>query len=412
MSRLPIRISLKVVTILVALGSAPASWGGSYIYSLGANSTLNNQNFIMHPEGYTGSGAALTINLCIVPGTPNAASMVIPVSNIAATMTTLNGQAGNLSTGDGGDLVPFTSYDFESIALHEVGHCLGLGHTNAASESGLSGDEQDYTKAAAGVNANLDVAAGTDAIIGSKDDVRIDDVSVHWFLAGSNNPCAAPGTAIFDSTTYTVNGALPSNHLFPANADKTVCNALGSANTEAVMQQGSPNGQAQRFLGHDDEAMLRVAMSGLDEIQGTADDYALNVVSLGVSDSPSCNINLSFDNAKTGFAVCWTGFFTSIMGNDNHGAIASADAYFNTAAVTWFFNANGGVVACPEDLTLANQTLTGTQTLEATSSVTLGPNLTINGDNITINAPNISLTGGVTVEVGTIFSVGNTTSCS
>jgi hypothetical protein len=410
MSKLPARTSLKVVIILIALGSISVSWGGSYIYSLGANSTLNNQNFIMHPEGYTGIGAALTINLCIVPGSPNAASMVIPVSNIAATMTALNGQTGNLSTGDGGDEVPFSSWDFESIALHEVGHCLGLGHTNAASESGLSGDEQDYTKAASGANASLDLAAGTDTIIGSKDDLRSDDVSVHWFLAGSNNPCAAPGTATFDSTTYTVSGALPPEHLFPANADKDVCNALGSANTEAVMQQGSPNSQAQRFLGHDDEAMLRLAMSGLDEIQGTVDDYTLNVVSLGVSDSANCNINLSFDGDETGFAVCKVSFFTSVAGNTDHGRLTSADAYFDPDAVTWFFNTNGAV-ACPADLTLANQTLSGTQTLEATSSVALGPNLTIDGDNITVNAPTVSFTGEVTIEVGTTFSVGNTTSC-
>lgn len=410
MSRLPIRISLKVVTVLVALGFVPQCWGGSYLYSLGANSTLNNQDFIMHPQGYTGSGAALTINLCIVPGSPNAASMVTPVSNIAATLSALNGKAGNLSTGDGGDDVPFSSWDFESVALHEIGHCLGLGHTNAATESGLVGDEQDYTKAASGGNASLDVAAGTDTIIGSKDDVRNDDVSVHWFLTGSNNPCAAPGTAIFDSTTYTVNGSLPSGHLFPANADETVCNALGSASTEAVMQQGTPNGQAQRFLGHDDEAMLRLAMSGLDETQGTADDYTLNVVSLGVSSSPSCNINISFDDNETGFAVCQVSFFTSLMGNTDHGSLASANAYFNDSAVTWFFNTNGAV-ACPVDLTLANQTLSGTQILEATSSAALGPNLLADGDNITVNAPSVTFTGEVAVEVGTVFSVGNTTSC-
>lgn len=86
--------------------------------------------------------------------------------------------------------------------------------------------------------------------------------------------------------------------------NKDVCSDLGSADTEAVMQQGSPNGQSQRFPGHDDAAMLRLIMSGLDEIQATSDDYTLTVSSLGISDSARCDINLSFNNAQTGFAVC------------------------------------------------------------------------------------------------------------
>lgn len=323
---------------LLIQGTVSVSLAGSFIGSLGSSSSLNNQDFIMHPTGYAGSGASLTVNLCIVPGTTNAASMVVPVANIAAKMNDKAGKTGNLSVGDGGDPVPFSDWDFESVALHEVGHCLGLGHVNAATESGLSGNDQDYTKAAVGADTMLNLGAGTDTVIGSKDDVRGDDVSVHWFRQGSNDPCADPGTSTFDSTTYSVDGALPSGHDFAANADASVCNALGSANTEAVMQQGSPNGQAQRYLGHDDEAMLRLAMSGVDESQGTADDYSLSVSSLGISDSVDCDINISFDDAETGFAVCQISYFTSTSGNADHGRIASADAYFNTTAVTWFFN--------------------------------------------------------------------------
>ena len=323
---------------LLIQSSVSVTLAGSFIGSLGSGSSLNNRDFILHPKGYDGSGTSLTVNLCIVPGTPNAASMVTPIANIAAKMTAQTGKTGNLSTGDGGDEVPFSSYDFESIALHEVGHCLGLAHVNAATESGLPSAQRDYTKAAVGANAALNVGAGADGIIGSKDDLRGDDVSVHWFRKGSNDPCADPGTNTFDSTTYSVDGALPIGHDFVANADASVCSAIGSSNTEAVMQQGSPNGQAQRFLGHDDAAMLRLAMSGLDEVQGTADDYSLSVQSLGISDSPDCDINLSFDNNETGFAVCKTSYFTSTNGNTDHGRIASSNAYFNAGAVTWFFN--------------------------------------------------------------------------
>ncbi len=340
------RIWLGIVLIPIALGFTSVSWGGAFINALGAASALNNQLFIMHPQGYTGAGAALTINLCIPPGSPNALAMVTPVANIAATMTAKLGQTGNLGTSNAGDTVPGGEFDFEAIALHEVGHCLGLAHTNAATESGLGGADENYTKAAAGGNAVLNVAAGVDTIIGSSDDDRTpDDISVHWFRIGSNDPCAAPGTTTFDSTTYTVAGALPGGHAFAANPDRAVCAALGSASTEAVMQQGTFPTEAQRRLGHDDEAMLRLAMSGLDETQGSADDHTLTVVSNGIS-AVGCDINIEFDDTETTFAVCKTTFFTSldpdgVGGNPpdtDHGALATANAFFNNAAVTWFFN--------------------------------------------------------------------------
>ncbi len=250
------------LAIIVALGTVSQCWAGAFINSLtttgpcpaGCN-ILNNQDFIMHPTGYTGAAATpLTVNLCIVPATPNAAAMVTPVANIAATMTALAGQTGNLLGTGTGDPVTAGSFDFEAVALHEVGHCLGLAHTNAATESGLPAIDANYTKAAKDGNAALDVAAGADMIKGSSDDVRSDDVSVHWFRTGTNDPCAAPGTATFDSTTYTVAGALPALHLFAANPDRAVCTALGPADTEAVMQQGSFSDEPQRRLGHDDEA--------------------------------------------------------------------------------------------------------------------------------------------------------------
>ncbi len=309
---------------------APSLIAGGFIGSLGGGSSLNDQDFILHPSGYfNGDGTALDIKLCIVPGTPNAAAMVVPIANIAAKMNAQLGRAGNLVNAESGDAVPFSQWDFESVALHEVGHCMGLAHVNAATESGLTGANQNYTKAAVGANGVLNIDDGADNRRGSKDDLRTDDVSVHWFRKGTNNPCADPGTTIFDSTTYTVDGALPAGDLFAANADEDVCDDLGSANTEAVMQQGSPNGQSQRFLGHDDAAMLRLAMSGLDEIQGTSDDYTLTVSSLGISDSAECDINLSFNDAQTGFAVCGVSYGT-FGSYPDHGVIVSANAYFNT----------------------------------------------------------------------------------
>ncbi len=70
------------------------------------------------------------------------------------------------------------------------------------------------------------------------------------------------------------------------------------------------------------------------------------------------------------------------------------------------FEVAGG---CPTNLVLDNQTLSGTQTLEATASATLGPALIIDGTNIVINAPTVSFGNGV--EVGGTFQSGNSTSC-
>ena len=64
---------------------------------------------------------------------------------------------------------------------------------------------------------------------------------------------------------------------------------------------------------------------------------------------------------------------------------------------------------CPAGLVLANQTLSGTQILEATSTATLGPNLTVNGSDIVVNAPIVTILGDT--EISGAFSLGNYPSC-
>ena len=56
------------------------------------------------------------------------------------------------------------------------------------------------------------------------------------------------------------------------------------------------------------------------------------------------------------------------------------------------------VGGCPTDLVFENTTLTGTQFLEATSTATLGPNLTIDGDNIVVRAPTVSIFADTSIE--------------
>jgi hypothetical protein len=127
-------------------------------------------------------------------------------------------------------------------------------------------------------------------------------------------------------------GNLPGGDLFAANGDRTVCNNLGFANTEAVMQQGQNNDEDQRQLGGDDVRTLGLGMSGLDETQGTGDDYTITLTYAGLT--TACDIPLDFDNTQTGFAVCQAG---GTFLNATHIAINSSNIFFNTGS-TWFFN--------------------------------------------------------------------------
>ena len=120
---------------------------------------------VTHPTGYTGSGGSLPVTVCIDPTTANAASMVVPVQNIVATWNARAAASPNLFFGANNN-IGSSQYDFESTALHELGHCIGLAHPNLSSESGLSGSDQNYTKATSGGDGAYDLGIGADGIRG------------------------------------------------------------------------------------------------------------------------------------------------------------------------------------------------------------------------------------------------------
>lgn len=331
----------KYVLVAGLLGFASFAQAGAYI---GAGEGWG-VDLITHPSGYNFSGTAnlLEINVCIVPGSPNATAMEQSVRNIIAVYNQLLPTTGNLRPGH----LLGSQFDFESVAVHEVGHCLGQAHVNLASESGLTEPDRNYTKSTdGGTPNNFDIAPGTDGIRGSSDDLRGDDVNLHWYRAANNNPFTIDYSTV-DSTTYArdtdpVTGSLPIDHLFATNGDRTVASSLLSTpNTEAVMQQLTFGGEIQRTLTHDGVATLQYGMSGLDESAGSSDDYTFH---LNFATS-NCDINLSFDNAETGFAVCQAGF--SLI-PDQSAIITSADIFFNTG-FNWVFNT---IAPCTETLTL------------------------------------------------------------
>ncbi|MCP5245381.1 MAG: hypothetical protein H6937_05280 [Burkholderiales bacterium] len=288
---------------------------------------ISEVDVITHPIGYVGRGGELNVTVGISPLSPHAEEMEIPVRNAVNTWNQRVPTTGNIQVND--VLVPRHMFDFESVALHELGHCIGLAHPNLATESGVGGSDTNYTSAIRGENNRFDLNPGADGVIGSADDQRGDDINLHWFNK-DNNPFVV--TEVVDSTTYSRDlNDLPSVHRFAANGDRSVSFLLGFQNTEAVMQQGIISGEARRTLAADDVATLRLAMSGLDRLENTSDDYVLNLEYLGVTDE--ADITFNFDN-KASFAACRiTGFFL----NDRHVAIQEGHISFNTG-FQWFFN--------------------------------------------------------------------------
>jgi len=140
---------------------------------------------ITHPTGYDGTGGKLIITVGILPSSLHADRMEIPLQNAINIWNQLVPTTGNVITS--GNSIPENHFDFESVALHELGHCIGLSHPNLASESGLADDNKNYTASTKGANNLFDLNSGTDGVIGSRDDIRGDDVNLYWFLKGINN---------------------------------------------------------------------------------------------------------------------------------------------------------------------------------------------------------------------------------
>lgn len=330
MTRQAVKLNLfmRLLVCMPGLFLASTGFAGAFIFA----GESFGVDVVAHPTSYSGQGGTLTVRVCIDPLSANAAAMEIPVQNNITIYNRLQPTTGNLVSGANNN-IPSGHVDFESVALHELGHCIGLAHVNAASESGLAGNNQNYTKATDGVNNQLDINPGADGIIGSRDDSRGDDVNLHWYRKSNNNPFTIDATV--DSSSYArALSDLPVGHSFAANADRTLASSMGFANTEAVMQQLTFTDEAQRTLGHDDVATLLYAASGRNELAGDGDDYTINLEYGGISNI-DCDVNLKFDNTQTGFAVCQAGG-SSPPGSD-HVSITSANIFFNTD-FNWFFN--------------------------------------------------------------------------
>jgi hypothetical protein len=324
--------SLLAACLAAAVVAPMVSHAGAYVFADGASA-----DEVTHARVYTGTGGTLTpLSICIDISVNPALAAQAEGSVIKAvgTFNRLRSIPNNNLAFNAATDIPAGQVDFESTLLHEMGHCQGLAHPNHATESGIAEPGRNGTKSDVGINTVFDQGAGIDTLHGSRDDVRLDDVNLHWYIRNQNNPGLLP--AVFDTTTMIrALTALPVGNLFAANADRDVMNALGFANTEAVMQQGAFTREAQRILQHDDVTTMRLARAGSDRTQGNADDYTYQLQYVGQLNNPSsadCNLRVRID-ASTSFAVCGVGG-AGISANNVR--VTTANLAFNNATA-WHF---------------------------------------------------------------------------
>ena len=327
---------------LLILGNAHA---GSFLrpFESGEPIPESDPAGIIHPEGYTGVGGVVSVGVCILPDSQNASEMVVPTENAVRTWNNLNPVHGNFIRGSGSGV---TGFDYESVLVHEIGHCIGLDHTNLATESEVSSAHRDYSRSGNGTNDSFDLDDGADDVIGSADDVRGDDVNVNWFERSVNNPFAM--ASVVDKSTYSVSlNDLPPSHSFVANGTRNVASLLGYPNTEAVMNQGTYSREAQRDLSHDDVATLRLGMSGADETQGTPDDYVVVLTYHGIRDDNNCDIRIRIDPATSNFAFCSVRYSASIAAG--HRSLRNTNITLS-GDFNWFFNQTTNAIDSDNDL--------------------------------------------------------------
>ncbi|MDF1656883.1 MAG: hypothetical protein P1U58_04680 [Verrucomicrobiales bacterium] len=275
----------------------------------------SDAEIIVHPAGYEGRGGELVVTLGLHPDFADLEDEIaFSAEHVAAIWDSLLVWEENL--GPSIEIPKIGGTDFFGTLIHEFGHTLGIAHpTLMANEVNASRGRGKFSMAEPGPNGKFDIDEGPDGIRGSSDDDRGDDINTVYFKKSDNNPFSLPEDDVIDSTTYSRNlEDLPSGSTSPNVASREVAADLFSLpNTEAMIVGGGSlvPAQIRRGLGADDVAAIRYAMSGVDELQGTPDDYSLKIKWVGLSDSS--DVIIRFDRPD-GYAAAFVGV-RAISGN-------------------------------------------------------------------------------------------------
>ncbi len=189
------RVFLCLTLVLASLARVEA---GAFVFAGEANGV----DIVTHPPNYTGVGGEVTVSVCIDPTSANAAAMEVPVMNIVSVINGFVPKSPNLIFGVDND-IPAGQFDFESLTLHEFGHCLSLAHPNQGVKTGVSGADTNATQSTNGADNMFNFNAGVDGVDGSSDDIRGDDVNLHYFETNFNDPFLLP-PAKADATNYSL----------------------------------------------------------------------------------------------------------------------------------------------------------------------------------------------------------------
>ena len=249
-----------------------------------AGETVNPTGRV-HPVGFDGSGGALIINVCttgIFPGEmrPIEARVQDAIATWNALVPSQGNCPGECRLVEDLDPSPDTDpYDFESVVLHELGHCAyGLDHPNLQVDLPNDvGNERVNTSYTAGYNGSTAlISAGTDTIRGTADDEYGNICDVHWFRISDNDPVVIDATPI-DSMTYSRSVLSNLGMDFPVNANREAALSLGAPLTNAVMYSNIARNQVRDALTADEVNMVKNLLIGSDRIAGNADDYTVTL---------------------------------------------------------------------------------------------------------------------------------------